>query len=400
MIPRGALDIGWRDLMSAFADTCLPMSRAAAQADVERAWGEPDRTIACLSVRSGFDLFLQAVAWPPGSEVLVSAINIPDMIALLRHHGLVPVPLDISIETLSIDPARIAAACTPDTRAVLVAHLFGARTNLDSIASMARDRRLHILEDCAQAYDGTYRGHPASEMCMFSFGPIKTSTALGGGVLTVRDETIVQRMRNLQARYAAQSRLRFLKRVVQAAALKVLGRPAIFTAFAAACRAMKVDHDAVIVHMLRGFKPDDLVAQIRRAPSAALCRLLARRVRAGCASAIAQRSRIACNTRASLLHGVSLPGTRADAHCHWVLPVESRDAPGLVRCLWRRGFDATRRGSSLDAVGAPSDRPSLEPHAARRMLERVVYLPVYPWQSAGDCARLAAAVNEFEAGPA
>src|SRR5688572_7568780 len=293
MIPRGALDIGWRDLASAFAGACLPASRAAAQADAERAWGDPNRTIACLSVRSGFDLFLQAVAWPPGSEVLVSAINISDMIALLRHHGLVPIPLDISTDTLSVDPCRIAAACTPATRAILVAHLFGARTNLDNIISTARARGLQVLEDCAQAYDGTYRGHPASDVCMFSFGPIKTSTALGGGMLTVVDSAIAQRMRDLQDRYLPQSHLRFLKRVVQAAALKVLGRPAIFTMFAGGCRAMKFDHDAVVVHMLRSFKPADLVAQVRRAPSAALCRLLARRLRGGCASAIAQRSRIA-----------------------------------------------------------------------------------------------------------
>jgi perosamine synthetase len=398
MIPRGALDIGWRDLMSALAGTCLPASRASAQADAERGWGRPDRTIACLSVRSGFDLFLQAVAWPAGSEVLVSAVNIPDMIALVRHHGLIPIPLDISTDTLSVDPATIAGACTPGTRGILVAHLFGARTNLDAIVSTARAYGLQILEDCAQAYDGAYRGHPASDLCMFSFGPIKTSTALGGGVLTLEDAAIAQKMRDLQKRYLPQSRLRFLKRVVQAVALKVLGRPAMFTVFAGACRAMKIDHDALVVHLLRGFKSADLVAQIRRAPSAALCRLLARRLRGDCASAIAQRTRIARSARASL-PGLSLPGARAEVHSHWVLPVESRDAPGLVRCLWHHGFDATRRGSSLEAVSAPADRPSLEPHAGKRMLARVVYLPVYPRQSAGDSARLAAVVNEFEAGP-
>ena len=396
MIPRGSLDIGWLDLASAIARSCLPERRTAAQGAAERVWGEPDRTIACLSVRSGFDLFLQSVAWRPGSEVLVSAINIPDMIALLRHHQLVPVPLDVSPDTLSVDPRKIAEACTSLTRAILVAHLFGARTNLDAVAAAARACNLQIREDCAQAYDGVYRGHPASDLSMFSFGPIKTSSALGGAILVLQDPAIARRMRELQEHYRPQSRLRFLKRIVQASALKVLGRPVIFTSFVRVCRAITVDHDKVVVHLLRGFKPHDLVTQIRRAPGAALCRLLARRLRAGCASAIERRSRIASAAGASLPRS-SLPGARADVHSHWVLPVESRDPARLVGFLWQRGFDATRRGSSLEVVSAPDDRPHFEPHTGRAMLERIVYLPVYPRQTSGDSARLAAAINEFEA---
>ena len=396
MIPRGALDIGWLDLASAIAGLCLPTRRSAALAVAEQVWGNPDRTVACLSVRSGFDLFLRSLAWPPGTEVLVSAINIPDMIALLRHHRLVPVPLDVSSDTLSVDRGAIAEACTSMTRAILVAHLFGARTNLDAVAAAARACNLQILEDCAQAYDGVYRGHDASDLCLFSFGPIKTSSALGGAILVVKDPAIARRMRGLQEQYPPQSRARFLKRVVQAAALKVLGRPVVFTAFVRVCRAMTVDHDKVVVDLLRGFTPHDLVAQIRRAPSAALCRLLARRLRAGCASAIEQRCRIASAAGASLQRS-SLPGARAEVHSHWVLPVESRDPAGLVRFLWQRGFDATRRGSSLEAVSAPDDRPSFEPHLGKAMIERIVYLPLYPRQTSRDSARLAAAVNEFEA---
>src|SRR5688572_13851660 len=99
MIPRGALDIAWRDLASALVGACVPGDRAAAETQAERVWNNPERTVACLSLRSGFDLFLQVMGWPSGTEVLISAVTIPDMVRVLRHHGLVPVPLDVFSDT-------------------------------------------------------------------------------------------------------------------------------------------------------------------------------------------------------------------------------------------------------------------------------------------------------------
>ena len=55
----------------------------------------------CLSVRSAWDLLLHVLAWPAGSEVIVSAITHPDMITILRAHGLVPVPVDVDLDTLA-----------------------------------------------------------------------------------------------------------------------------------------------------------------------------------------------------------------------------------------------------------------------------------------------------------
>jgi perosamine synthetase len=394
MIPRGALDIGWRDLASALVSACVPDDRVGAQARAERVWHDPDRTVACLSLRSGFDLFLQAVAWPRGTEVLVSAVTIPDMVRVLRHHGLVPIPLDVSPDTLTIDERQLDAAGTSSTRAILIAHLFGARTGLQSIAIAARARGWRVLEDCAQAYDGTYHGDPAADVRMFSFGPIKTATALGGALMSVEDAAVARRMRKIQSTYAVQRRGRFLTRVLQACALKVLGRRAMFGVFAGLCRLVGADHDALVVSWLRGFPSDDLIVRIRRAPSAPLCRLLARRLRSPIAARISRRRLLASQILERLQ--CRAPGTSTADHSHWIIPVESNDPAGLVKALWRRGFDATRRASSLEAVAAPLDRPWLNPARAKRMLDGLVYLPVYPRQSAEDCRRLTACVNEWE----
>ena len=398
MIPRGALDIAWRDLASALMSACVPGDRAAGETKAERVWNDPERTVVCLSLRSGFDLFLQVMGWPSGTEVLISAVTIPDMVRVLRHHGLVPIPLDVFSDTLSVDERQIESLCTPSTRAILIAHLFGSRINLDAIAGLARARGLLLVEDCAQAYDGVYHGHPDADVCMFSFGPIKTATALGGGLMAVKDAEVARAMRARQGGYRTQSRMRFLKRVIQAVMLKVLGRPWVFGMFARACRWMRIDHDEVVVRLLRGFLAKDLIAQIRRAPSAPLCRLIERRLRGANRQTIDRRRAVA----REILSGVKrpVPGSRVVNHSHWVIPVQSRDPASLVNVLWRRGFDATRRGSSLEAVAPPPDRPWLIPASAMRMLNSLVYLPVYPRQSAGDCRRLSACVNDWEAGAA
>ncbi len=92
MRPPLQLDIGWTDLGFASYWSLFAKDREARTSEVESLWGE--RAYACLSVRTGLDAFLEAAALPKGSEVLVSAYTIPDMIRVLEHHGLVAVPVD------------------------------------------------------------------------------------------------------------------------------------------------------------------------------------------------------------------------------------------------------------------------------------------------------------------
>ena len=139
-------------------------------------------------MRTGFDLWLQSLALPPGSEVLVSAITIRDMVRIIEAHGLVPVPVDVNPEDLSVNVESLRRAVSPRTRAILVAHLFGTRPPLEPILEIARQHNLLVAEDCAQAFAGRhFTGHPEADISMFSFGSIKTATALGGAIVRVRD---------------------------------------------------------------------------------------------------------------------------------------------------------------------------------------------------------------------
>ena len=208
MWSRAQLHIGWRDLAAGIFACVSPGDRAALTKLAEEYWPDGRPTLTTLSVRSGFDLLLQALDLDPGDEIIFSAINIKGMTKITRAHSLVTVPLDLDVSGLAPCADQLESVITPRSKVLVVAHLFGALINLDALCEVARRHGLIIVEDCAQAFDGrAYPGHPATDISMFSFGPLKTATALGGGLIRVRDRELAERMRGIEASYATQSNL-------------------------------------------------------------------------------------------------------------------------------------------------------------------------------------------------
>ena len=103
---------------------------------------------------------------------------------------------------------------------------------------------------------------------MFSFGTIKSSTALGGAILRVRDRELLARMWAAQVMYPVQPRWPYLKRLAKYAMLKALACRPICGLFVRVCRAIGCDYDRMVNRAARGFPGDDFFAQIRRQPSA------------------------------------------------------------------------------------------------------------------------------------
>lgn len=157
---RLRLDIGWRDLGRALFAHNRRGDRAVVQANLEANWSRKQGdALACLSVRSGFDLLLEALELPAGSEVLFSAVTIAEMPQIAREHGLVAVPVDVCGCDYHLDLDSLAEAMSPRSRLLVVAHLFGARPPLDEVLEFARRHDLIVVEDCAQAWcDADWRG--------------------------------------------------------------------------------------------------------------------------------------------------------------------------------------------------------------------------------------------------
>lgn len=221
--PRHRIDASWLDASRALIAGAKPCRRPGPLA----ADGGP--ALVCLSVRSAFDLVLTALDLPVGDEVLVSAVTHPDMVRIIELHGLRPVPVDIDPWTLAPIGAALRAAMSPRTRVILVAHLFGSRVDLDGVIDLARERKVLVVEDCAQSIDGPAdRGDPRADISLFSFGFIKTATALGGALAWVRDPVLATRMRNTQRRWPVQSRPDYGARALKCLVALLLSRPRLY----------------------------------------------------------------------------------------------------------------------------------------------------------------------------
>jgi len=393
MIPRKRLDLRWPDVAAAVFHCLAPPRADEAERRLSRLWSGDATALPCLSVRSGFDALLGALALPAGSEVLVSAVTIRDMARILEAHGLVPVPIDLDMRRLEVPATNLAAKCTARTRAVLVAHLFGSRMPMQALADEAHRLGLLVFEDCAQAYaaDG-FRGHAASDAVMFSFGTIKTATALGGGILQVRDPALRERVRKRLGGWPRQRRRAYLRRVLKYAGLALLSQRPLYGGFVAACRLLGKDHDALIAASVRGFSGPGFFERLRTQPCAPLLAMMARRI--GSCDAAALQHRIDRARRlASLLGGVERPGSAAHEHTHWVFPILHDDPRGLVEHLWAHGFDATQGASSMGVVAPAEGGEDAPAREAASVFERLVYLPFDTVGDECDLVRLAEAVG-------
>ncbi len=345
-----------------------------------------------LSVRSLFDLWLRAQHWQPGDRIVFSAFTVSDMPFIARANGLHVVALDIDPVTGEPDADALADLINGRTRAVIYTHLFGARARTDAARQVAHANGLLFVEDCAEAYFGPqWRGHSESDVALFSFGPIKTATAVGGGLARVCDGDVRREMQRLAAAMPMQSRADQLQRLAKFGLLNVLASPLAFAPMVRALDTVGPGHDAVIQRLTRGFPGPDLLNKIRRRPSPSLVQTLGDRLDDGDAPI---RRRIEPARRlVSGLGDVSVPTSQAEQHSHWLIPVLAPDPQALVDHLATGGFHATT-GRSFAVVEHDDPKDGPPPLGARSLFEHAVYLPFDPTMPGPVLDRLAAMVRE------
>jgi len=400
VIPRKKIDIDWSDLAFAVRQCLFPANRHKVEQTLKENWSpenspqQSDRLF-CLSVRSGFDALLSALNFEPGDEILVSAITIHGMVRIITEHHLVTIPIDIDTDHLTPQLNAVDQAVSHRTKAILIAHLFGSRMPMEPILRFAQAHNLLVIEDCAQAYTGDgYWGHPQSDISLFSFGPIKTNTALAGGILQFREPSLRNAVHQQQQQWPLQNQQQFLKRIGKYAFLKFLSYRLTYSLFVRLCSLLKTNHDTVISNSVRGFPGRDFFNKIRQRPSTALLALLNRRLKRVDPSKIAARTKIA-RTLIAQAPTLKIPGHLAAKHTYWVFPMLCSHPTQLMHYLWRYGFDATQGGSSLYAVEPPANRPELLPIQAQKIFQQLLYLPCYAALSPKDIERLEIALKTY-----
>jgi len=158
-----------------------------------------------VGVGNGLDalfLILEASGIGPGDEVIVPSNTYIATWLAVTHTGATPVPVEPVEATCNLDPARVEAAVTPRTRAILAVHLYGQTADMAALRAIARRHGLKLFEDGAQAHGATQHGRRAGSLgdaAGFSFYPGKNLGALGdAGAVVTNDEALARAVRELR----------------------------------------------------------------------------------------------------------------------------------------------------------------------------------------------------------
>jgi dTDP-4-amino-4,6-dideoxygalactose transaminase len=155
--------------------------------------------VAVNSATAGLHLALEAAGISPGDEVITTPYTFTATAEVIRYLGAHPVFADIDPESFNIDPARIEAAITPRTRAIMPVHFAGLSSDMEEIIRIAKRHNLRVIEDAAHSFPCTYRGTPIgaleTDAAIFSFYATKAITTGEGGMIVTRNRSIAERCR-------------------------------------------------------------------------------------------------------------------------------------------------------------------------------------------------------------
>ena len=197
------------ELVEAF-QSCLPKHRftlgpnLAAFEEEFATYCDADFAVGVSSGTTALTLALRALGVGHGDEVVTVPNTYVATVFAISYVGATPVFVDVDPETVNMDPARVAAAITPATKAILPVHMYGRCVDIDAIRAAAPG--IPVLEDAAHAHGATRDGRKAGslgDIAAFSFYPAKVMGALGdGGIVTTSDPELDAKLRQL--RYMGQ----------------------------------------------------------------------------------------------------------------------------------------------------------------------------------------------------
>jgi dTDP-4-amino-4,6-dideoxygalactose transaminase len=133
-------------------------------------------------------------------EVIVPPYTFVATATAVLEVNAIPVFADIDLDTFNLDPAAVAAAITPRTRAIIPVHFAGQPADMQAINHLAQDRGILVLEDAAHAHGASYRDRPAGslgDIAAFSFQSSKNLTAGEGGIITTNDDALAAACRSI-----------------------------------------------------------------------------------------------------------------------------------------------------------------------------------------------------------
>ena len=193
-------------------DTSWISSRGRFVSDFETQFAQRIDVAHAVSVCNGtvaIHLALVALGIGPGDEVIVPTLTYIASVNAITYTGATPVFVDSVASTWQVDPDDVRRHITPRTKAIMVVHLYGQACDMDPLMEIAREHKLFVVEDCAEAFGSSYKGKHVGtfgDVSTFSFFGNKTITTGEGGMVVTNDKTLSERARHYKGQGLAAHR--------------------------------------------------------------------------------------------------------------------------------------------------------------------------------------------------
>lgn len=154
----------------------------------------------CVGVTSwtmGNFILLKALGIGPGDEVITTPMSFVATANTVLYCGAKLVLVDVDADTGNIDLAKVKAAITPRTKAILPVHLYGQMVDMKALSALVAGTNIHILEDCAHAVESVRDGVKPSQLskaAVFSFYATKNLACGEGGAIVTNDEALYNQL--------------------------------------------------------------------------------------------------------------------------------------------------------------------------------------------------------------
>ena len=194
-LPKGAWTGAIGSLIS--GDLWEGPSVARFEREFAKAIGSAD-AVTVPSGRAGFKFLFESLGLEPGGEVICSAFGYPIVPFIVKKLGYDLSFVDCETKTLGMDPEALETRISDTTQAVIATHLYGVPCKIDRIAEICRKHGVVLIEDCAHCFGAAVGGKRVGsfgDAGCFSFETSKVINTMGGGMVTVRDTELAEKIR-------------------------------------------------------------------------------------------------------------------------------------------------------------------------------------------------------------
>ncbi|MFH1460410.1 MAG: aminotransferase class I/II-fold pyridoxal phosphate-dependent enzyme [Candidatus Omnitrophota bacterium] len=188
--------------------------------------------VAVASGKMALYLTLKALGAKEGDQIIIPAYTVSEVIDVIILCKLIPVFVDINLKDANIDVSLIEKRITPNTKFILMVHMFGCPCDIDEIIAISKKYNLKVIEDGAQSCGAEYKGKKIGsfgDIGYFSFGIMKNLNTLGGGMIVAQNSDRINFIRKQINKFSENLMGQLFKKTVLVFFVSILTTPVIFS---------------------------------------------------------------------------------------------------------------------------------------------------------------------------